>query len=156
MRKIGCWALCLCIASLLCAVGWWSWSYPRWQDVENRDPREVFRFVFRVDPPAGVREIKAAGHQPLDGYIWMRIRTDDVDGFIRAVGASKRRDGAVQREMFEPATEDLRRYAAQVGWESSHHVTNPAIYDQFDKGGYLRVMVVDRARGLIYVGLMVS
>jgi hypothetical protein len=141
------------------SVAWWSWSFSKWQYVENRDPKEVFLQVFHVPPPAGVREIKAAGYQPFNGNLWMVVRTDNVDGLLTAVGASTKSESAKSGvlsdiQSYDPRTPDERRYAAIAEWGFARHTkraeshTFPADFGGSEWAG---LRVVDRERHVVYV-----
>jgi hypothetical protein len=157
LRSTGCAVLYLALVWALLRLCWAVWSFSRWQYVENRDPADVFRQVFHVAPPAGIQEIRASGWQPLDGNLWMYIRTEDIDGLLTTIGATKVRDKPDSFWLFEPATPDLKRCAASVDWESAHHVKEPEYYSKdANSGSWGWVVVVDRIHKRVFVGAAIS
>jgi hypothetical protein len=153
-------AIYLLVAWLIGIVVWSIWSFTRWQYVENRDPKEVFQHVFHTPIPPGVQDLRAAGLQPLDGNLWMFIRTANIDTLIQAIKAARHGEvksgDASSMELYEPTTEDFKRAAASVQWESAHHVKHPEYYCDGATSGWSFVIVVDRARKTVYVGAMMS
>lgn len=111
---------------------------------------QIFQWVWRRPVPAGVTNLRVAGHQGgLSGDVWMRVAAPRAT--LRGlVGKNDRWTASDFASWTAPAHPD----AWKVGWDEVARIHRPAYYE-FDAStggaGWCGAMVVDWERGVLYL-----
>lgn len=128
-------------------------------DLSSKPPAQVFQQVFKIPPPAGVRELRAVGWAALSGEVLMRFQADDVEKVLSALKANPLMplyDPAPEKAQAEMYIDQAARnpHCSKIGWpERARLLSLPAFGfpERFGGSGWSGVVLVDRRDRTVYV-----
>jgi hypothetical protein len=127
-------------------------------DLSSKPPAEVFQKVFKIAPPAGVKNLRVAGWAALSGEVMMRFEADDVDGVIAALKGNEWAplygpSEAVQAEMY--VDQSLRSpVRKKIDWPEKSLLMSLPVYgfpEHRGDSGWAGVVLVDKERREFFV-----